>query len=177
VTGEPKFAAAELLVPEHDGYGFDELMEPGEEPAPGIRSQIAVADYNGDGKVDLLLGDFCTTVTPKNNLTAKERETMLAVYGGVRDAQLAVRRINEAARIDFCKRFPGDELFSLDAVAASRDEGLKMSESRSYRNLTAKAKTNIAEVLGPNLAKPPRPAGHVNDYCTCHGYVWLFLRK
>jgi hypothetical protein len=27
---------------------------------PGIRSQVEVTDYNGDGKLDLLVGDFYT---------------------------------------------------------------------------------------------------------------------
>ena len=50
-----------------------EFLGTGEAPRPGIRSQIAVADYDGDGKLDLLLGDFCTYVEPRGDLTPEER--------------------------------------------------------------------------------------------------------
>ena len=33
-------------------------MKPGEAVGRGVRSQICVIDYNGDGKLDLLVGDY-----------------------------------------------------------------------------------------------------------------------
>ena len=53
--------------------GRIELLDAGQEPRPGIRSQIAVVDYNGDGKLDLLLGDFCTYLHVKKDLTPERR--------------------------------------------------------------------------------------------------------
>ena len=49
-VGEPRFAAPVRLTPDYDeSLGFD---------APGVHTQIAVADVDGNGKVDLLVGDY-----------------------------------------------------------------------------------------------------------------------
>ena len=63
--GHPAFAAAVELLPRHQGIGYSEFLDTDEEPRPGIRSQIDVVDYNGDGKLDLLVGDFCTYLSPR----------------------------------------------------------------------------------------------------------------
>src|SRR5262249_54095636 len=62
--GARESAAPVTWVPPHAGNGYNEFLDTGAEPVPGIRSQIAVADYNGDGKLDLIVGDFCSTVSP-----------------------------------------------------------------------------------------------------------------
>jgi hypothetical protein len=46
--GAPEFAAVEMLVQQASGQW----------EAPGQRTQVAVADYDGDGRVDLLVGDY-----------------------------------------------------------------------------------------------------------------------
>jgi hypothetical protein len=174
--GVPKFAAAETLVPEHDGNGHDEILESDADAVPGIRSQIFATDYNGDGKIDLLLGDFCTTLTPKPGLTTTEHTKMLSLYEGVREAQAHLRDANETLRVAFCKQFPGDECFSVAATVAWRDQAIKLVQDPKYKAWQTKAKTNVPEMLATYLAKPSR-RDRFNDYCTCHGYVWLFQRK
>ena len=54
------FRSKQLLLPKHDGSGYNELMESGAEPVHGIRSQIAVTDYKGDCKVDEATKKFHT---------------------------------------------------------------------------------------------------------------------
>ena len=71
--GRPEFAAAVELLPAHKGIGYSEFLDTDEEPRQGIRSQIDVADYNGDGKLDLLVGDFCTYISPREDLSKAER--------------------------------------------------------------------------------------------------------
>ena len=46
--GKPRFAAGERLVPKASGVWAE----------PGERTQVHVADFDGDGKLDLLLGDY-----------------------------------------------------------------------------------------------------------------------
>ncbi len=44
-------SAAENLMPEQN-------LKPYEDPAPGVRAQICVTDYNGDGLQDLIVGSY-----------------------------------------------------------------------------------------------------------------------
>lgn len=52
--GAPTLAAAETLV----AKSSMDWQHPSSEPAPGMRSKICAADWNGDGRLDLLVGDF-----------------------------------------------------------------------------------------------------------------------
>jgi hypothetical protein len=55
--GEPKFVKAEKIISGGDTtYGPDAPKE----PRRGVRSKVCVADWNGDGLLDLLVGDFAT---------------------------------------------------------------------------------------------------------------------
>ena len=56
----PQLAEGVTLVEKHDGHGYNLVRWNESEISPGIRSQIEVVDHNGDGKLDLLVGDFCT---------------------------------------------------------------------------------------------------------------------
>jgi hypothetical protein len=54
--GAPAFAAAKMLV----------SAAAGDAPHLGQRTQVAVADYNGDGRMDLLIGDY-RSAAPRDN--------------------------------------------------------------------------------------------------------------
>ena len=79
--GRPEFAPPLTLVPKHEGIGYSELLDVDQEPRPGIRSQIAVVDYDGDGKLDVLVGDFCTYLRVKKDLTPGERRDFETTKG------------------------------------------------------------------------------------------------
>lgn len=54
--GPPALAAGETLVPKSKM----DWQHASTEPVPGMRSKVCVADWNGDGRMDLLVGDFST---------------------------------------------------------------------------------------------------------------------
>src|SRR5262249_9107193 len=54
---EPKLAAGKMLV----GPGAVEYSKDApKEPRRGVRAKVCVVDWNGDGRLDLLVGDYAT---------------------------------------------------------------------------------------------------------------------
>jgi len=71
----PAFAERrELVAPKAASIFYTQYVAPDEQPGPGVRAQICVTDYDGDGGLDLLLGDW-STVRQLRALTAEERTT------------------------------------------------------------------------------------------------------
>ncbi|MGH7128118.1 MAG: FG-GAP repeat domain-containing protein [Planctomycetaceae bacterium] len=121
----------------------------------GRRAKICVTDWNGDGRLDILLGDYCGRFTAKPSQTAQERAAerrSLERLPQLRKRWSAVfrdyrRRLqNQSAEID------GDphELETL------------RKELQHLRDEIAKAQDTMKQF-------EPQPQSH--------GFVWLFLRK
>lgn len=96
-----QFEAPIALVAKHDGIGYSELLDAGQEPRPGIRSQITVVDYDRDGKLDVLLGDFCSNLHIKPGLTAGQRQKLQEV----RKKQDAIGEQNRQGMQELQKRY------------------------------------------------------------------------
>jgi hypothetical protein len=70
-ASKPDLAAGVILVPPGETkYGNDASTE----PTRGTRSKICVADWNGDGRLDLLLGDFSTLKPKQPELTDEQKK-------------------------------------------------------------------------------------------------------
>lgn len=68
----PRFDAGVALV---QGRGHAALADTDHEPkAPGMRVKLCVADWNGDGRLDLLVGDFAQVERPAPELTAEQQQ-------------------------------------------------------------------------------------------------------
>lgn len=66
---EPRLAAAQILVPPGKAsFGEDAPSE----PRRGIRSKVCATDWNGDGLMDLLVGDFTTQKPDLPEMTEEE---------------------------------------------------------------------------------------------------------
>src|SRR6185295_16451435 len=98
--------------PKHDGSGYDELRESGAEPIPGIRSQVAVTDFNNDGKPDLLVGDFSTTLMLRPDLTEKDREEIATIRKDLEATGKVWSDAFQKMRDEFDKLYPGDKALS-----------------------------------------------------------------
>ncbi len=72
----PRLSAAETLVPASAlGWKDDALRQPGQW---GVRAKVCVTDWNGDGKLDLLLGDICGGHLGKPAQTDAEKHEEIA---------------------------------------------------------------------------------------------------
>jgi hypothetical protein len=66
----PRLGPPEQLVPpSSSGYGDKAPTE----PMPGHRTKVCAADWNGDGRLDLLVGDFATQKAVRPEPTPEER--------------------------------------------------------------------------------------------------------
>jgi hypothetical protein len=176
--GHPEFAAAVELIPPHKGIGYSEFLDTDDEPKPGIRTQIDVADYNGDGKLDLLVGDFCTYISPRQDLSKADRENVADIRAALGRLDPAVAERNKKIQEEmkkFWDAIPVKEQLTAEVQAKYR----KTQDELSARPEN-KAITDKVEALNEDLKRYLRPAGsgalgRGDD--TPHGYVWLFLRR
>ena len=125
----PAFAERRALVPPKTTSIFlTQYLAPDEPPGPGARAQICVADQDGDGRLDLLLGDW-STIRRLRPLTPEEH----AAFGGLvarlatLDEQLGQAAENEdtsaleAERAAVAEQMKG---YEAPASAAARTPGL-----------------------------------------------------
>lgn len=169
------FTGPHILLPPHEGSGYSEILEAGVAPGPGIRSQIDVVDYNNDGKLDLLVGDFCTTMTLRADLTQAER----AEFDALRDEQAAAYKVAgdllEALQKRFEEKYPGEAIHSDEATAEWSKAYQQMRSDAQHMAAMERAQA-ISEELQAFLLAPAKK-GKFEDYALTRGYVRLYLRK
>jgi len=70
-AAKPEFAAGRQLLEKSDRSALQHDEEP---TAHGIRAKVHAVDYNGDGHLDLLVGDFVSIKHAEPKLTDEQRE-------------------------------------------------------------------------------------------------------
>jgi hypothetical protein len=179
--GRPEFERPVTLVEKHDGTGYSELLDPGQDPRPGIRSQIAVTDYDGDGKLDLLLGDFCTYLHIKDDLTSEQRRAFAEVRRKQDEASPSqfLRDSMEALRAKYkaeMKGVPQSEWNTPENSAKWQKMYQAMRDSPSYKQHMEDYERTQKDII--RYVKPvAQGQGLAGDPAASHGYVWLFRRK
>lgn len=91
-AGHPRLEPrVELVEAKAEGKFLTRRLEPREPIAPGVRAQICVTDYDGDGWVDLILGDL-QAIERLRELTPAERAEFEALLA--REEEIAARYEN-----------------------------------------------------------------------------------
>lgn len=161
---EPKFASGEMLV-EKSGFGFRfEDRKPG---MWGARVKLCATDFNGDGRLDLLLGDRSGEVVQRE-LTEEEQQSL----------EKAKQRLTElsAQRAEVSAKMRKLVQASKDAEEPKTDEERQKAaaemaiELRELRNSLQQSSQEYAE-----CSRKVRELS--GSQRVRHGYVWLFLRK
>jgi hypothetical protein len=179
--GHPEFEAPVTLVAKHEGLGYGEVLDPDKDPKPGIRSQIAVSDYDGDGKLDILLGDFCTNLHAKKDLTPEQKRAFAELARKQDEAAKFLRGQMDALRARFKKQMdakgvPQSDWNSPENSAVWQAAYKTVRESLAYKDRMEEYDRLQKQVLEfvEKGAAGTRPA---NDPAIPHGYVWLFRRR
>ena len=176
--GRPTFEPPVALVAKHEGTGYSELAADGE-PKPGIRSQIAVTDYDGDGKLDILLGDFCTYLHVRKDLTPEQKRAFAGIREKENKATKFLHDSMEELRAKFkeeMKGAPQSDWNTPENSAKFRKMHKAMQDAPEYQKNMAEAERMDKEsleyidrsIVGKRLGYEPAIA---------HAYVWLFRRK
>ena len=176
-TGAPALAPGVTLIAPLEEMAHDDArvaLDPktGDLALPNVarsqqRTKLAVYDWNGDGKLDLLVGDFVGTTGPEPVLTAeqtKQRDDLEKQF------EAASREVSNAiqAATDRAKKELGIENEWRNSDAQERvfnRETEILHEDSRYRELS-KQEADIWKKLSE--LKPKHGT---------HGFVWVYLRK
>lgn len=153
--GAPRFAAAECLV-DPPSVPFSLSTR----PVPGQRTQAVVTDYDGDGRLDLIVGDFRLEYVCKPNLSPDELHTCETLFASFSAARQAHERKT--------KELGG--------------EALEASKEKAELERTQSA---FEEYIRPRLRQRYRYKVIVEDGSTeeredlylARGNVWVYLRR
>jgi hypothetical protein len=174
--GSPTFAPPVALIAPHEGIGYGELLDADRPPRPGVRSQIAVSDYDQDGKLDLLVGDFCTYLQIKPDLSDEQRKDLNRIIAQRDEAVTATRAAMDRLRADFSEAMrgaPRSDWESDENQAKWQEMYREMRESTAYQQVHAKyERTQIALKA---FVEHRESSG--DDADVPHGYVWYYRRR
>jgi len=159
---EPKLAKGVTLVARAPWPNYDDNAPPSRDSKPGVRAKVCVVDWNGDGRLDLLVGDFGGIYGERPALSEQDQKI----------AQEANRRLQELQQ----KMQPFYDAYAqkLKAPATGRDsaqakrerqkQALEVLQQKEFQELQ-KELQKVTETV----RKFRRPRVH-------QGHVWLYLR-
>jgi hypothetical protein len=150
-----KFAAGAALVAENEeAFGSDKKKE-----GVGTRVKVCVCDYNGDGRLDLLVGDFsmASGETPKQTEAQKKEEE---------EAQAKFQKILEKNKAVF------EELRKASTAPAKETPEAKAEREKKLKELQAQVQRVFEE--GRPFQEVIASSRPRFEY---HGWVWLLERK
>jgi hypothetical protein len=155
---EHKLAAARVLVPKST-FGERQPPEPTAREQPCMRAKVCVVDWDGDGRLDLLIGDAGYAQSEAPKLTAEEEKAK-------REAQQAYDKLQKEYQPllqEQGKLFeePADEK---PAARATREKKLQEVQDK------LKPFNDKAQKLYPAMFKG-------QPKIDWHGHVWLYRRN
>jgi hypothetical protein len=130
--------------------------------------RLAVCDWNGDGRLDLLVGDLFNALGPEPQLTkeqAAQRDELRAQTDEAWKQLHVVRKEIEDRVAQDLGRLGLQEV--LGPALEVREALLRLRRKEDARDSTLTRRLEgLAKELEPLTARPQR-----------HGYVWVYLRK
>jgi hypothetical protein len=160
---QPKLAKGVPLVPPALPPNYDANAPASRDAKPGVRAKVCVVDWNGDGRLDLLVGDFGGIYGEKANLSEEDQKAEQEANRKLQELQKKMqpfydeyaRRLKASAKADHSAHGKRER-------QQTAQEVLKQKEFQALQ----KEMQQVTETL----RKFQRPPVH-------QGHVWLYLRK
>jgi hypothetical protein len=153
----PQLEAARTLVGKSPvGWAHDDRRPPG---AWGLRVKPCVVDWDGDGRLDLLLGDRCGGFSAKPRQTEAEKEEE--------------RRAND--RLPELRRKWADAFQRFRQTGEGPEGEQPVARQERLRSLEA-AREDLRR-LKDEIVVVQEIQGRYQPGYQAHGFVWLFQRK
>jgi hypothetical protein len=105
----PELGPFEWLIKPGRPLEYGQLLSEEELTGPTTATRVWVADVNGDGKLDLLVGDSVTLIAPAKGLSAEEFKKKFAAW---QDAVAAASKELSSETADQTKRTKANEEFN-----------------------------------------------------------------
>lgn len=97
---EPEFRARrQLIAPVAESKFLEQNLGPGEEPKPGVRAQICVTDYDHDGRLDLIVGDY-SDINWTRELSAEEQKAFDSTVESIEEIIAKIRNLQTSGETD-----------------------------------------------------------------------------
>ena len=161
---EPKLAKAETLIPapKQDEVKDDEDPPETKECPHGTRAKVCVADFNGDGRPDLLVGDFAMKYGPKPKLTDEDKKEQIKLRKDAEEIQKKLEPYYNEVR----------EVYTAHEKKKDATEKDQKELETKVEEIAKKFKKELDEqrVVYEKLRKYERPYEYI-------GSVWVYLRK
>ena len=159
---EPKLAKGVTLVQRAPWPNYDDNAPPSRDVKPGVRAKVCVVDWNGDGVLDLLVGDFGGIFGEKPKISEDDMKAEEAANRKMQELQKKMQPFYDeyAKKLKLVK--------GADSASGKRERQKKAHEVLSQKAFQELQKE--MEKVRETVRKFRRPPIH-------QGHVWLYLRK
>jgi hypothetical protein len=160
---EPKLAKGVALVNAAAQPNSSEDAPPDKTVRPGMRAKVSVADFNGDGHLDLLVGDFGMSFGQKPKMSEEDEKVEKEARAKMQQLQAKMQPYRE----EYSKMLEPkpDEQNSPEAQAQREKKAADVFKKQAYQKLQLGLENTYA-----TIRRFERPYQY-------HGYVWLYLRQ
>jgi hypothetical protein len=134
----PKLGPRQILVPPAAESKFlEQNLKPGESPVPGVRAQVCVTDYNGDGLLDLIVGDY-SDINITRELSPAEQSEFEQLLDKQEELAAAIEKVRQEMFADGVDQSTREELNTRYGSIAG--EYMQLDEHRKeYFDASARA--------------------------------------
>jgi hypothetical protein len=160
---EPKLAKGVTLIQAAPWPDYDDNAPPTHDNKPGVRAKVCVVDWNGDGRLDLLVGDFGGIYGEKPELTEQDKKMEQEANRRMQELQTKMQPFYDQCTRILKSSAKGDD--SAEAKAERQKKALEVLNQKEFQGLQ-KELQKLSETVR-TFRRPPMYQGH----------VWLYLRK